>query len=384
MIEIDVRKRFPAGFALDVTFDCRDSEVAALFGRSGSGKTTLVNMIAGLERPDDGRIAVAGRTLFDSSAGIDLPPERREIGYVFQDGRLFPHMTVGANLGYGAPRGGTRKSRGDDGEFARVVDLLGLGDLLDRRPHRLSGGERQRVAIGRALLARPRILLMDEPLASLDAARKDEILAFIERLRDEVGIPIVYVSHEMDEVIRLAGEMVVLSGGRIAAAGPVEEITSRLDLRPLTGRHAAGAVLTATVIDHDEDFGLTRLAFPGGEMQVSRLDLPAGDSLRVRVRARDVSLALEEPARSSILNVFRGVVEAVGAEPGPQVDVLLRIGAGGTDGGATSPLWARVTRKSVAGLGLATGTPVYALVKSVALDRSSLGRRPARGRFEGR
>ncbi|MFQ5958974.1 MAG: molybdenum ABC transporter ATP-binding protein [Alphaproteobacteria bacterium] len=375
MIAVDVRRRI-GDFALDVDFACDGGGVIALFGRSGAGKTTLVDLLAGLSRPDEGRIAVAGRTLFDSAAGIDVPPERRRLGYVFQDSRLFPHFDVRGNLRYGMRRGGDGRSRA---EFDRIVGLLGLEPLLARRPQRLSGGERQRVAIGRALLASPELLLMDEPLASLDAPRKDEILAFIERLRDELAIPIVYVSHIMDEVIRLADEMVVLSDGKIAATGPVEEVTSRLDLRPLTGRHEAGAVLAARVEGHDERFDLTHLAFAGGRLSVSRLDLAPGAGLRVRIRARDVSLALEPPRLSSVLNVFRGAVVDVGSEPGPQVDVLLDVGTAEVK----APLWARITRKSLADLELAPGKEVYALVKSVALDRHSMGRATAAGRFEG-
>ncbi len=374
-MEIDVRRRF-GKFTLDVDLRCVERGVTALFGRSGAGKTALVNLIAGLDRPDDGRIVVAGQTLFDSRRRIDLPPERRRLGYVFQDSRLFPHLTVRGNLRYGM-RGRTEAD--DPLDFDQVVALLGLESLLDRRPYRLSGGERQRVAIGRALLASPRILLMDEPLASLDAARKDEILAFIERLRDELEIPLVYVSHIMDEVIRLADDMVVLSEGRVAAVGPVEEVMSRLELRPLTGRHEAGAVLSARVEAHDDGFELTDLDFPGGRLSVSRLDLPVGSRIRVRVRARDVSLSLEPPRRSSVLNVFRGTVVDIGAEPGPQVDVLLELGGGEEK----SPLWARITRKSVAELGLEPGKLVYALVKAVAIDRHSLGRPAAAGRFEG-
>ncbi len=374
MIEVDVRRRLER-FTLDVRFACAETGVVALFGRSGAGKTTVVNMLAGLERPDSGRIAVAGRTLFDSARGIDVAPERRRLGYVFQDGRLFPHLSVRGNLRYGI-RGRNDAERRIG--FDQVVGLLGLEGLLDRRPHRLSGGECQRVAIGRALLASPRLLLMDEPLASLDAPRKDEILSFIERLRDELAIPIVYVSHIMDEVIRLADEMVVLSDGRVAAVGPVEEMTSRLDLRPLTGRYEAGAVLGTRVEAHDDGFDLTYLAFPGGRLSVSRLDLPVGAKLRVRIRARDVSLALEAPRRSSTLNVFSGAVVDISSEPGPQVDVLLDVG----NPEEKSSLWARITRKSAHQLGLAPGTPVYALVKAVAVDRHSLGRAFAAGRFK--
>ena len=375
-MEIDVRRRY-TGFSLDVRLEFAERGVTALFGRSGSGKTTLINLLAGLERPDDGRIVVAGETLFDSARSINLPPERRHLGYVFQDSRLFPHLTVRGNLRYGMRDGGIRGGAAVD--FDQAVALLGLEALLERRPHRLSGGERQRIAIGRALLASPHLLLMDEPLASLDAPRKEEIVAFIERLRDELSIPIVYVSHIMDEVIRLADDMVVLSDGRVAAQGPVESIMSRLDLRPLTGRHEAGAVLAARVESHDDAYDLTTLAVTGGQLSVSRLDLAPGEPLRVRVRARDVVLALEPPRQSSVLNVFSGTVTDIGSEPGSQVDVLVEIG--GPDG--TSPLWARITRKSVDRLGLAPGSAVYALIKSVALNRQSVGRSAAAGRFEG-
>ncbi len=373
MIDIDVRRRL-GRFRLDVRVRWNETGVTALFGRSGSGKTTLIDLIAGLARPDEGRIVVAGRTLFDSAVGINLRPEKRSVGYVFQDSRLFPHLNVERNLRYGMRRSGGSV------DFDRVVEILGLEGLLERRPRGLSGGEKQRVAIGRALLTDPRILLMDEPLASLDAPRKEEILAFVERLRAELSIPIVYVSHVMDEVIRLADHMVVLSDGKVAATGPVEDVMSRLDLRPLTGRHEAGAVIAATVAAHDVTYGLTRLVFRGGELMVARLDLPVGARLRLRVRARDVSLSLKPPEETSVLNVLPGRVVDIGGEPGPHVDVLLALGAAKD----STPLWARITRKSVEALDLVPGKAVYAQIKSVALDRHSMGRTPAAGRFEGK
>lgn len=371
-MDINIKRDF-GSFALDVRIDCATEGVTALFGRSGSGKTSLINLIAGLERPDSGHIVIGGKTLFDAAKGINLPPEKRRLGYVFQDARLFPHYSVEGNLCYGMAAAGSTIG------FDQIVDLLGLGDLLARRPHRLSGGERQRVAIGRALLASPRLLLMDEPLASLDAARKDEILDFIERLRDQLEIPIVYVSHIMEEVIRLADDMVVLSAGRVAAVGTVEDVTSRLDLRPLTGRHEAGAVLSATVEGHDDEFDLSYLAVPGGRLSVSRLNVDVGTAMRVRIRARDVFLALEPPTGASVLNQFAGVVAAIGDEAGAQVDVLVHIG----EGDHTAPLWARISRKSVNLLGLAPGTRICAFIKSAALDRHSLGRSAAAGRFAG-
>ncbi len=369
MLEVSVEKRLGA-FQLDARFECETSGVVAFFGRSGAGKTTLVNMMAGLLKPDRGRISVNGTALFDSDRRLDVPPERRRLGYVFQEGRLFPHLSVRGNLTYGFNRAPAAERRI---ELDQIVALLGLEDLLARRPRDLSGGEKQRVALGRALLANPRLLLMDEPLAALDQPRKEEILSFIERLRDELAIPIVYVSHSMPEIVRLADTMVLISGGRVEAVGPVDELTSRLDLRPLTGRYEAGAVLNARVERQDETYGLTELSFAGGRLLVPRLELPAGAELRLRIRARDVSLARHAPKDLSILNVVPCVVREIGIDEGPQVD--LQLDANG------AALWARITRRSLAALNIEPGARVYALIKAVAIDRYSLGRSAAGGRF---
>ncbi len=365
MIEIDVEKRLGA-FLLDARFAAPATGITALFGRSGAGKTTLVNLLAGLVRPDRGRIAVGGEVLFSAEEGIDVPPERRRLGYVFQEGRLFPHYSVHGNLTYGRRRG----TRGGAIGFDAVVALLGLGALLDRRPGDLSGGEKQRVAIGRALLAEPRLLLMDEPLASLDAPRKAEILPFIEKLRDELHLPVIYVSHAMEEIVRLADTLVLMSEGRIAAVGPVEELTSRLDLRPLTGRYEAGAVIRATVAGHDVTYGLSELAFPGGRLRVAHVALPLGTPVRARIRARDVALATTRPIGISFRNIFAARVTEVAPERAPIVDVRLDIGT------PAQPvaLWARVTARAAHELGLTPGREVFALVKTVALDRASYGR----------
>ena len=361
MLTVEVEKSL-GGFRIEARFEADSSGITVLFGRSGCGKTSIVNMIAGLSRPDRGRIAIDGRPLFDSAAGVDLAPERRRVGYVFQDARLFPHLSVGANLTYGrrfAPHGA-----GFIG-FDQAVGLLGLEGLLGRRPARLSGGERQRVAIGRALLAAPRLLLMDEPLGSLDAARRAEILPYIERLRDRLGLPIVYVSHATEEVVRLADTLVLMSDGQVAAAGPVEEIMSRLDLRPLTGRYEAGSVVEAKVAAHDPRFGLTSLDFGGGRLMVPQVAEPPGTAIRVRIRARDVTIALTRPERISVLNVLKGRVVEIGAPDGAIVDLRLDVG---------TPLWARITARSLDQLGLAVGQQVYALVKAIAIDRRSLQR----------
>ena len=358
MIEVDIRRRL-GDFTLRAEFTSPPGGITALFGRSGVGKTALINLLAGLDRPDEGRIAVDGAVLFDSEQGIDLPPAARRLGYVFQEGRLFPHMNVRRNLAYGM------KGRRDGADFEHIVELLELGPLLKRGIRALSGGERSRVAIGRALLASPRLLLMDEPLASLDQSLKREILPFIERLRDELAIPMVYVSHAMEEIVRLADTLVLMTDGTVAAVGPVEEILSRLDLRPLTGRYEAGAVLPVVVEGHDADNAITRLGFGGLTLLVPYTDIPVGGELRIRIRARDVSLALSAPADISILNVFEGRVVEIGDRKDGQMDVIVDVGA---------RIWARVTRLAVDRLALAPGSRVHALIKAVAIDRQSMGR----------
>ena len=365
MIEIAIEKKL-GSFTLDARLEAPESGVTALFGRSGMGKTSVINALAGLLRPDRGRIIIGGTTLFDSERGINLPPEKRRLGYVFQEARLFPHYSVRGNLLYGA-----KSDKDQPGpSFDAVVDLLGIKDLLARRPADLSGGEKQRVAIGRALLASPRLLLMDEPLASLDGPRKNEIMPFIERLRDELKLPIFYVSHEMEEIIRLADLLVLLDAGKVAASGSVEELTSRLDLWPLTGRYEAGAVIRTVLRGHDTTFGLSELAFAGGRLRVTELTLPLGTPIRVRIHARDVVIATEQPAHLSIRNAFAAKVIELAPPRGPLIDVKLDIGSPGEP----VMLWARITQRACQELKLAPGKPVFALVKTVALDRHSLGR----------
>lgn len=360
MLDLDVRLRVGA-FALEAAFTT-GAGITALFGRSGSGKTTVLNVIAGLVRPESGRVAVGGRVLLDASRGIDLPPHRRRVGYVFQEGRLLPHLTVRHNLLFGSLFSRNKKPVLG---FAQAVELLGLGHLLERRPAALSGGEKQRVAIGRALLADPELLLFDEPLASLDAPRKAEILYYIERLRDEVRIPIVYVSHSLDEVVRLADALVLMSEGRVLATGPVREMASRIELRPYLGRQEGGAVLEARVAAQDLENGLARLEFAGGALEIPDLEALPGEQVRVRVRARDVSIALSRPAGLSIRNVLAGTVVGLGEEEGASLDVQLDLGG--------TTLLARITRKSAQELGLRPGLAVYALIKSVSIDRRSVG-----------
>jgi molybdate transport system ATP-binding protein len=348
-------------FALDVRFESA-GRLTALFGPSGSGKTTLINMIAGLIRPDKGRIEVDGRVLVDTDARIFAPKHKRRIGMVFQDARLFPHMSVASNLRYGRWFTPAAQRYAD---MSAVVDLLGIGPLLDRRPAKLSGGEKQRVAIGRALLASPKLLLMDEPLASLDEARKAEILPYIERLRDEMKIPIVYVSHSVAEVARLSSDVVVLAQGKVAAFGPTGAIMERLDLLPAEERAEGGAVLDTKVISHDEAFGMTVLGSPAGEIRVPRLAIAVGAPVRIRIRARDVMIATERPAGLSALNVLPGTIMAIKPGEGPAVEV-------GIDcNGAT--VIARITEQSRHALGLRLGRQVFAVIKTVSFDRANTG-----------
>ncbi|MBZ6075193.1 molybdenum ABC transporter ATP-binding protein [Microvirga puerhi] len=362
-LDVDIKHR-QGSFTLHAQFHS-EGRLTALFGRSGAGKTTLVNAIGGLVRPSEGRISVNGRVLFDAGQGIDVPIHRRRIGYVFQEGRLFPHLTARQNLLFGrwfTPR----KDRRAD--FDRMVALLGIEHLLSRRPPTLSGGEKQRVAIGRALLADPLLLLMDEPLASLDEERKAEIYPYIERLRDDGRVPIVLVSHSVPEIARLATSVVVLSEGRVAASGQAAEILRRSDLFPHHDIAEAGALLETRVLRHEDAFALTLLETRAGPLTVPRLALPAGCPLRVRIRARDVILSLEQPHAMSALNVLPCRITALTASGGPGVDVSLDCGGQG--------LMARVTRKSVEDLGLAPGVVVYAIVKSVALDRDVVTQAP--------
>ncbi|MCU0767524.1 MAG: molybdenum ABC transporter ATP-binding protein [Gammaproteobacteria bacterium] len=342
------------GFALDAAFRAPAYGVTALFGPSGCGKTTLLRCVAGLERMA-GRLAVAGDIWQDDARGRFLRTHERPIGYVFQEASLFPHLSVRRNLEFGQARTAPADRRV---RFAEVAELLGIVDLLDRRPAGLSGGQRQRVAIARALLTSPRLLLMDEPLASLDQISRDEILPFLERLHDELAMPVLYVSHSAEEVARLADHLVLLDAGRVRASGPIAELRARLDLARGTGSDA-DAIVDCRVAGHDDAFHLSYLDFPGGRVSVPRHDLPVGRAVRLRVLARDVSVTLAPQTGTSILNIFPAVVEELAEESAAQL--LVRLGVGGT------PLLARITRKSAALLDLAPGRAVYAQVKAVAL-----------------
>lgn len=368
MPEVMLRHRFGTdGFALDVAFRAATQGVTALFGPSGCGKSTILSAIAGLLRPREGRIALDGTVLLDTARGIAVPPERRRCAVVFQDARLFPHLSVETNLRYGLRRA-PREAVGPG--FDEVVALLGIGHLLARRPGRLSGGERQRVALGRALLARPRLLLMDEPLAALDAARRAEVLPFLARLCHAARLPILYVTHALDEVDALADELVLIEAGRVVAAGPVEALTARTDL-PLAARRDAGVLVTCTVADGAAE-GLTRLAFPGGALMTTLHAGPAGTRARVRLRARDIAVAIAEPHGLSTQNILPATLAAI-MPSGETEEVFLSLALGPTT------LLARVTRDSVARLGLTPGMPLWALIKAVTFDHRAVPAHNAEG-----
>lgn len=359
-LDISVTHRF-SSFEIDASFQAPNG-ITALFGRSGAGKTTVVNAVAGLLRPQRGRICVNGHSLLDTEAGINIPVHSRRVGYVFQDARLFPHLTVRQNLKFGAR---FNPISGASSRFDKVVDLLGIDHHLERRPGTLSGGEKQRVAIGRALLSNPRILLMDEPLAALDEARKAEILPYLERLRDELDIPILYVSHAVPEVARLATTLVALSDGRVVRHGPAAEVLADPNTFPVLGRQEAGSFLVATVVGHDQSDGLTELSFSGGRIFTPHFAADPGARLRVRIRARDIILALRPPEDTSALNILPAVIRSIGEHEGAIVDVSVRCG--------DADLLARITRRSLTKLGLRQGTPCFAILKSVAVARRDIG-----------
>jgi molybdate transport system ATP-binding protein len=341
-------------FALEVDLKLPPSGVSALFGPSGCGKTTLLRCLAGLERPPRGRLVVAGEVWQDERRFV--PTHRRAVGLVFQDAALFPHLSVRGNLDFGRRRIPPGQA---PPALDAVIDLLGIGALLERRPESLSGGERQRVAIARALAMAPRMLLLDEPMAALDARRRQEILPFLDRLHRELTLPVVYVTHALAEVTRLADHLVLMDAGRVLASGGFFGLQSHPALGMAQDEDAA-VVLPCTVGARDAQWHLARLDFDGGALQVRDAGHPVGRAVRVRVLARDVSLATAEPRDSSIVNQLRGIVRAVADEAHP-ANALVRVHVGGVD------LLARLTRLSVARLGLSAGRPVWVQVKSVAL-----------------
>lgn len=354
-LEVAIGHRLGA-FTLDARFQT-GSGVTALCGRSGAGKTTIVRALAGLMRPNRGFIRIDDQILLDTERRVNVPPHKRRLGYVFQDARLFPHLSVRSNLLYGrffTPKG-DRTTRLDD-----VVEILGIGHLLKRRPTALSGGERQRVAIGRALMADPRILLMDEPLASLDRGRKDEVLPFIERLRDEVRVPIVYVSHSVEEVARLATEIVFLDAGRVGACGPAADLLRRRDLFPDFREHETENLFACTLAMHDGASRLSELRSSIGRLRVPLVAARLGQALKVRIRGADIMLATRPPEEVSALNVLQGEVRAAVALDERTAEIALRCGSG--------ELVVHMPLAAAIRLGITSGMTAYALIQRLEVE----------------
>ena len=345
-------------FALDAAFEAGPG-VTALFGPSGSGKTCIANAIAGIIQPETGHISLQGNTLFDAAARISVPAHRRRIGYVFQDGRLFPHMTVEGNI-----RFAMRFARAP-GDPAEVVDLLGLGALMQRRPGSLSGGEKQRVALARALMSDPEFLVMDEPLAALDEPRKEEILPYLERLRDQTDIPILYVSHSVAEVARLADDLVILQHGKVVHQGPTEDVLSDPAAMSFVGVREAGSILRARVLEHGGD-GLSRLAISGGELMLPGVTAEPNSDIRIRVLAQDILLSLKHPEGLSSRNILSVEVDSIRMGDGPGAAVSLRAGS--------DHLLARITAQAAREMGLAPGMRCFAILKATAVPRGAIGR----------
>ncbi|MDD5216451.1 MAG: molybdenum ABC transporter ATP-binding protein [Methylococcales bacterium] len=358
-------------FELSINLRLPNSGISVLYGHSGSGKTTLLRCIAGLQQAQEGYLEINGSVWQDSDVGVFLPTHKRSLGYVFQDANLFSHLTVRENLNFGlkrikanppppSKRGAffSPLGKGGGGDFNHIVNLLGIEHLMNRMPERLSGGEKQRVAIARALVLNPEILLMDEPLASLDSKRKQEILPFLTRLNQELNIPVLYVTHSQQEVAQLADYLVLMEAGKVQAAGKLSETLSRLDL-PLSQERDASSVWNAMVVEHETEFHLTRVAFEGGSLSLPAIETKLGTPLRVQIHARDVSIVLETPRATSILNVLPAII--VGISDGENGQSIVRLEVG------TQPLLAHITRKSALVLNLKIGKAVFVQIKSTSI-----------------
>jgi molybdate transport system ATP-binding protein len=364
MLAVAAKKQL-GSFAVDVRFELPTPGVVALFGRSGCGKSTVINIIAGLLAADQGRVALDDTLWLDTDGQIDLPPERRRVGYVFQDARLFPHMSVAGNLHYAQ-----RRARGAPYvSLEAVIGLLDLEPLLHRRSHQLSGGERQRVAIGRALLTQPRLLLLDEPLAALDGARREEVLPYLETLRDRLAVPMVYVTHRFDEVLRLATHIVLLEAGAVAAQGGIAQMSLNPRLRAIIGPDEVGAIVDGRIIGMDAMSGLIRVQVGRGQINIpaqaignatfgAATDAATGIVLRIQLLARDIIVSTQSPERLSVRNALAGTVIHIQDDGDSDLVTI--------DVGATS-IMARITKAATRDLALRAGLPVWALVKSMSL-----------------
>ncbi|KAB0289257.1 molybdenum ABC transporter ATP-binding protein ModC [Vibrio fortis] len=347
----------------DVDLTLPSQGITAIFGRSGAGKTSLINAISGLKNPDSGQIEVSGKTLFDSAKGIDLPVHKRQVGYVFQESRLFPHMKVSNNLKYGV-------KKADQEHFDQVVDLLSLEALLDRYPAKLSGGEKQRVAIGRALLSKPSILLMDEPLASLDLPRKREVMPFLENLSESVKIPIVYVTHSLNEILRLSNYLVILDQGKVLSAGQTEQVWASRAMRPWQSFSEQSSLFEAKIVDHNDDYALSKLALGDTtSLWVQQVDNPIDASVRLQIRANDVSLSLQQPQSTSIRNILPAIIRRVETQQHghnkQSVAVELELEPG-------CHLWATITLWALDELSLTIGQRVFAQIKGVSVAQRDI------------
>ena len=347
MIDVKLIKSFGT-FNMDVEFSSNSMGITVLAGQSGSGKTTIINMISGLLTPDEGRIFINGRILFDSENKINLPIEQRRCGYIFQDGRLFPHMSVRRNLLYGR--------HSDHSGLKETIRLLGIEHLLERMPGKLSGGEKQRVAIGRALLMRPQILLMDEPLASLDPERKEELLSYIDRLPEQFGIPVFYVTHSIREILRLSDKLIRLEKGRIVSSGNPEGEYRGIGIFSGNGEYLS--IFDCRIKSYDNEFGVITAEFPGGTIRILSGTSPREPEIRAAINASDVTIALDKPENISTTNIFKGTIRNLEETNGLRILVHCDIGA---------PLVAQISRASAVRLGLKPGKKVYLLVKVVSM-----------------
>lgn len=354
MLKLNFKQRLGA-LEMDISVEVPGDGITAIFGLSGAGKTSLINAVSGLTRPDSGEIILNDRVLVDCSRGIYLPPAKRRIGYVFQDARLFPHYSTKGNLQYGMQPQMQR-------QFDDIVELLGIGHLLKRFPVTLSGGEKQRVAIGRALLTAPELLLMDEPLASLDVPRKRELIPYLERLAKDVNIPILYVTHSMEEILRLAEQVIVLDSGKVRASGELESVWASDAMTPWLQQDEQSSVLNVTLLEQHDKYPMSALALGEQCLWVNRVDVPQGQKLRIRINAADVSLALTKPQDSSIRNVLAAEVTEIHPSD-DRIDVRLLVGQ--------HAIWARITPWARDELNISVGQSLFALVKAVSISREA-------------